>query len=417
MKILHINTNQSGGAALCAMRICKALSSEGIESKMLFAEGSSMPNGITGGIASPDKIFWNQNIFLRAIKKFFTLFNIWFVRVEKLKKQLKEANSANEFVQQPLSYFKNITTHPLLEWADIIHLHYVCDFIDYPTFFKNVNKPIVWTLHDKYPAIGVMHFVSEFRPIPEDLKNIDAYCKEIKKEGVAQAKDLNIVAISEMMIDICKRSDVIGNFPITLIHNGVDTSIFYPNNRIEARKYLGIKEDATIFIFSSFYMDDPNKGVDRAIAALEKIDNSNKTLICIGGLYENVHVKSNFPVIYAGLIKDAHIVSKYYSAANFLLLCSYEETFAQAPLEAMSCGTPVITTPCSGAQDLIRPFNGVICRGYDADAISEGIREGLSKQYNTKEIRQYILENYDYSIIAKKYNVLYNKIVSSSLKS
>ena len=411
MKVLHISTSQTGGAALCAIRICKALTIEGIDSRMLLAEGSSMPEGITGAIAIPDNIFWNKNPFLKAIKKLLRLFGIWLVDVEKTKKWLKKANKTNEFVQQPLSYFKNIATHPLVEWADIIHLHYVCDFIDYPTFFKIVNKPIIWTLHDKYPAMGVMHFSSKFRPLPDELKSIDTYCRNIKREGVSKARNLNIVAISEFMVDFCKNSDVIGSFPVTLIHNGVDTTIFHPFDKAEARRSIGVKADATIFLFSSFYMDDPNKGIDRAVTALETIDIPNKILVCIGGLYENVHISSTFPVIFTGLINDSELISKYYSAADFLLQCSYEETFAQAPLEAMACGTPVITTPCSGAKDIVCPFNGVICKDYDAYSIALGIKDALKRMYDANTIRQFIKENFSYDVIAKQYISLYNNIL------
>ena len=410
MKVLHISTSQTGGAALCAIRICKALTIEGIDSRMLLAEGSSMPEGITGAIAIPDNIFWNKNPFLKAIKKLLRLFGIWLVDVEKTKKWLKKANKTNEFVQQPLSYFKNIETHPLVEWADIIHLHYVCDFIDYPTFFKIVNKPIIWTLHDKYPAMGVMHFSSKFRPLPDELKSIDTYCRIIKREGVSKARNLNIVAISEFMVDFCKNSYVLKGFPITLIHNGVDTTIFHPSDKQEARKRTGLQPDAVIFLFSSFFMDDPNKGIDRAVAALEIIDVPNKVLVCLGGLYEKVHIQSSFPVIFAGRINDPIQISLYYSSADYFLQCSYEETFSQTPLEAMACGIPVITTPCSGAKDIVQPFNGVLCKGYDENAIAEGIKEAMDKQYYSDIIRQHIVDNFNYNIIAKQYIKLYTSL-------
>lgn len=413
MRVLHISTSQTGGAALCAMRICLALTTEGIDSRMLLAEGSSMPEGITGAIATPDNIFWNRNLFLKSIKKLLTLFGIWLVDVEKTKKWLKKANKTNEFVQQPLSYFKNIATHPLVEWADIVHLHYVCDFIDYPTFFKTVNKPIIWTLHDKYPAMGVMHFSSKFRPLPDELKSIDTYCRNIKREGVSKAKNLNIVAISEFMVDFCKNSYVLKGFPITLIHNGVDTTIFHPSDKQEARKKTGLQPNAVIFLFSSFFMDDPNKGIDRAVAALEKIDVPNKVIVCLGGLYEKVHIQSSFPVIFAGRINDPSLISLYYSSADFFLQCSYEETFSQTPLEAMACGIPVITTPCSGSKDIIQSFNGVICNDYDSNAIAKGIKEALNTQYDSNRIRQYVVEKFNYNIIAKLYVELYTNVMKS----
>ena len=410
MKVLHINTSQTGGAAWCAIRISKALSAEGIESRMLFAEGASLPEGVDGAIALPDNIFWNKNVFLRFIKKVFSLLGIWFVDVEKTRKMLDKANISHLYLHQPLSYFKNIAHHPLVEWADIIHLHWVSDFVDYSTFFKAVKKPIVWTLHDKYPAMGVMHYASKFYPIPNELKRVDAYFRKMKREGVLHAQNLNIVAISELMIDICKKSDVLREFPVMLIHNGVDTNTFQQHDKQTARIKTGVMPDAKVFIFSSYYISDPNKGLDRAIAALERVDVPNKMLVCIGDFSEGTLPQCSFPVIWTGKLNDTMLVSMYYSAADFFLLCSYEETVAQTPLEAMACGTPVISTPCCGAKDLIRPFNGIICSGYDVEAIAAGIREGLLKHFVANEIRKYVVENFKYNIIAKQYIELYNKV-------
>ena len=410
MKVLHINTYQQGGAALCAIRICKALSNEGIESRILFANGSSLPEGIEGAIATRDNIIWNRNLFMRAIKKFFKLFGIWIVDVEKANYQLKKANTSGLYVHQPLSSYKDITNHPLIEWADIIHLHWVADFIDYPTFFKKVKKPIVWTLHDKYPALGIMHYCSRFFPIPNELKNIDAYCRKIKRESVSNTKSLNIVAISELMIDICNNSDVIGGFPVTLIHNGVDTAIFQVIKKEDAKKMAKLPEDTIIYLFSSIYMDDSNKGFDRAIAALEKVDIPNKMLVCLGGEKDSYKSTCSFPVIITGVIKDSSQLAIYYSAADYFLQCSYEETFAQTPLEAMACGTPVISTPCSGTKDIIRPFNGIICKDYNSDAIAEGIKEALGKPYKSNEISQFVIDNFNYRKIANQYIELYKKI-------
>ena len=412
MKILHINTGQAGGAALCALRINKTLAKEGIDSRMFFAEGNIMPEGVKGSIASQDRVIWNDCRVLQIIKNILARFGWLIVDAERMKAKLNKANTKHLYLHQPLSNYKNIAHHPLVEWADIIHLHWVSDFIDYPTFFKEVNKPIVWTLHDKYPTAGVMHYSSKFHPVPDELKGLDLECRKIKREGVSKAKSLNLVAISELMVEECKSSDVLGDFPITLIHNGVDTTVFQPHDKQESRRELGLIADAKIFLFSSYVINDSNKGIDRVIGALEEVDVPNKLLICIGNIPFNFSPDASFPIIVTGGLKNQTKMAKYYSSADYFLQCSYEETFAQTPLEAMACGTPIISTPCSGAADLIRPFNGVICKGYDSEAIATGIKEALNKQYDAEKIRQYIVENYQYDIIAKQYIKLYENILS-----
>ena len=408
MKILHINTSTAGGAAWCAIRINNALCKTGVQSRMLFAQGDILPNGVGGAFAYKDKIVQQRNNIVISKLRHLLMRIPGYVNVEKWDDLIKRANTDKLFIHHPCSNYSNIANHPLVEWADIVHLHWVNDFVDYRTFFKRVKKPIVWTLHDKYPAVGLMHFCSEYSPLPVQLRDIDQYCREVKKKALSKNKNIHIVAISEHMKRLCLSSDILKDYPCTLIHNGVDTEIFrpYPVENVELSE-----KDTKVFLFSSYNIWDKRKGLERVIEALEKVDNIEKKLVVLGQNPSSVPPKASFPVICKGLIKDETELSKVYSFADYFIQASYEEGFAQTPLEAMACGIPVISTPVSGASDLIQPFNGVLCNGYDSISIKEGIMQALTKNYNPQKIRDYILERFDYSIIAKQYINLYRSIL------
>ena len=413
MRILHINTGQMGGAAWCAIRLCKSLVQSGVDSRMLFAEGKILPDGIDGAIAYPDKHCWQsipvlRNVLYRLLPKI-----PFFTNQRKLQKQLNEANETHLFLHQPFSDYINIGHHPLVEWADIIHLHWVADFVDYPTFFKEVKKPIVWTLHDKYPAVGIQHFCSEFYPIPDKLKYIDDLCTKIKRKSVSKSNQLHLVAISEQMIGICRNSDVLKGFPITCIYNGVDVNIFKRYDKQKARKELGLLLDATIFLYSSFCLNDYNKGLIRTVRALEKIAIPNKILICIGGSSVPMP-EASIPIILTGMLSNQSKIAKYYSATDYFLQSSLEETFAQTPIESMACGTPVISTPCSGTADLINKDNGVVCGDYTVEALVDGIKLAMSRKYNRAKIREDIINRFSYDKIAKQYIDLYKSLLISN---
>lgn len=413
MNILHINTHQQGGAALCAIRINNALVQEGVCSKMLFAEGEGMPEGVKGAVAEPDQCIWKRNRLLRKLRKILMHFP-WKMNAEIMQKKLKEANKHDLYIHHPFSDYKGIAHHPLVEWADIIHLHWVSGFVDYPSFFCEVKKPIVWTLHDKNPIVGIQHFNSRYYPVPSELKDLDSYCLRIKRNSVAKAKKIIVVAISESMVEECKSSCVFCGFPVALIHNGVDTSVFHPYGKEITRKELGIDSKAKVFLFSSYGIQDKNKGFDRLLKAMEKVDVLNKVLVCIGAYSADSIPHTSFPVFFTGTLADQEKIAKYYSAADFFLQCSYEESFGQTLLEAMACGTPVISTLCGVAKELILPFNGVICDGFDSEAIATGIKEAFKVEYNASEIRQYIVDNYQYDKIICQYMDLYKKIISDN---
>lgn len=410
MRVLHINTLRDGGAAWCVFRLSKALAREGVESRVLIAEGEAMPEGVEGEIAVKDRSIWNTNRYLRSIKKRLSRLGWWLVDYEKMEKRFNKLNTAHVCSHQPLSQYKNIAHHPLVEWADVIHLHWVAGFVDYPTFFKEVRKPVVWTLHDKYPAEGVQHYSSDYFPVPEEMRDLDSLCRRIKRRGVEKAFNLNLVAVSATMLDVCRQSDVLRGFPVTLIHNGVDVDVYRPCDKQAARKELGLDREACIFLFSSYYIHDRNKGLDRIVRALEQTEIPNKVLVCVGKFLNELIPTSSFPIVIAGLLGSQSKMAGYYAAADYFVQCSYEESFGQTVIEAMSCGTPVVSTPCGISLELIRPSNGVICKGFDSDAIAAGIAEALKHRYDGDAIRQYISAHYSYDLIAKQYIEQYRKV-------
>lgn len=421
MKILHINSYQEGGAAWCAIRISKALSQEGEDCRMLFAEGDAMPDGVDGAIALHDNSVWRSNPVLRRIHNLL-LRMPWYVHYIKMNKEMWAINehlSPSLFLHQPLSDYKNIAHHPLVEWADVIHLHWVSGFVDYPSFFRKVNKPIVWTLHDKHPAVGVQHYCSPHSPVPDLLKPFEAKCRRIKRKGVLEAKHLHLVAISEEMKQLCKESEVLAGIPVSLIHNGVDIDLFryHGNSAFDmSREDEGLDssvnwETATLFMFAAYGIWDSNKGLQRVIDALERVDNCNKVLLVVGNNFENNVPQASFPIVCIGLVTDQTRMARLYSIADFFIQASYEESFGQTCLEAMSCGTPVVSTPVGISPDLIKPFNGVVCSGFDSESLKCGIEKALLTKYDTQEIRQYVVDNYSYDKIAKQYIELYKKVL------
>lgn len=133
MKILHITKLPDGGASLCAIRICKALIEEGIDSKMLFMQGQ--PDEYKY-IADIDWLYRkHNNILVRILMKMLRL--ILRPRFEILIMRRKRAERNGDiFFTSPVTAYTNIVKHPLVRDADIIHLHWVSDFVDFPSFLR-----------------------------------------------------------------------------------------------------------------------------------------------------------------------------------------------------------------------------------------------------------------------------------------
>lgn len=406
IKVVHICSSLGGGAGLCAARIMRATSSLGIDNYVLVKKGDSN-NHI-------DVIDKNRakNRILFYIQKFLHHFYLW-PKARWIDYKIEKAILNHDIVgyfTSPKSEYR-ISDHQWISEADIIHIHWVGGFLDYDSFFKKVKKPIVWTLHDENPGLGGFHYSLWKKMSTPKGQQIDYKLALIKKEAYSHVKSMHMVAISSMMKEFITRNELLGKFPCTLIHNGIDENSFRKINKITAREALGIASDKLVFMFIADMIFDKRKGLKDLIYALEKLNLPNTTLICIGQ-YDTIP-KTTFKILCEGFVSNSRLLSLYYSAADFFMMPSYQEAFAQTPMEAMSCGTPVIAYPCSGAHDLIKPLNGIVCRNFTTEALMDAIKEAINKQYDRNEIRQNVVENYSYSKIAKQYVELYESILNT----
>lgn len=407
MKVVHITKLPDGGASLCAMRISHALKRHGVDSKMLFMQGAPGEDKL---IAEVDWLYEeHKNVFVRLVMK--TLRLILRPEFERLISKRKKAGKTGKmFFTSPVTGYTNIVNHPLVKQADIIHLHWVSDFVDFPSFFSKINKPVVWTIHDENPGLGGFHYSLHKKNASPEYLALDKEYEEIKRKALRGKNSPHLVAISEMMYGFIKSSNILKECPVTLIHNGVDCDIFHPMSYSDCRDELKIQKDQKTFLFSSFHIEDERKGLHLLIPALDALCDEKVLLVCLGN-YKSIPKSEKIEIRCVGLVKDSEILVKYYSAADYFVLSSFQEAFAQTPLEAMACGTPVISFPCSGAADLINEKNGCIADDFTVSALENAIRKATVKYFNRQEIRENVKSRFSYEIISEKYIALYNSLI------
>lgn len=406
MKVVHICTTLEGGAGLCASRIMKATNKLGIDTYAILQSGKTDSN--TGIVYS--NIPWSKNRLIKKVQSILIFLNLWPYPIRVSRKVQKERQKyTNGYFSSPITLYNNIAEHPWIKEADIIHMQWVGGFLDYESFFKKVHKPIVWTIHDENPGLGGFHYSSWKAAAPDSFKKLDDEFMEIKRKAYNNAKSMTLVAISTMMADYFKNNELLKDFPVKIIHNGIDGDAFTPINKGIAREALAIEKDELVFLFAANYIHEDRKGLKELIEALEKMNLSNTTLICLGK-YNNMP-KASFKVRCEGFVANSRLQSLYYSAADYFVMPSFQEAFAQTPMEAMACGTPVIAFPCSGAKDLINDENGVVCEDFTIDALIKGISSAMNHNYNRDIIRQDLLKRFSYEIIAKQYMQLYESLM------
>lgn len=167
---------------------------------------------------------------------------------------------------------------------------------------------------------------------------------------------------------------------ITIHRTGLDRSVFRPLDRAEARKRLNLPTDAPLLATVGALI--PRKGQAFAIEALSQVPDAHLLLAGAGG--DEAALRARAAAL--GLTERVHFLGAVphgelpwvLSAADVLVLPTASEGLANAWVEALACGTPVVTTPIPGAQELLTdPAWGRMVER-DGNAIAAAVRELLA---------------------------------------
>jgi glycosyltransferase involved in cell wall biosynthesis len=408
MRVLHISTYDFGGAGLAAWRIHSAMRSANMESMMLVKEKRSNDESVVLAVPNLNQYRPPKWKVLRKIKKVLRKRGRCLTSLEILEQQKNKIQAeTGAFYTLPVSNY-DLSDHSLVQWADIIHLHWIADFVDYPTFFQKVDKPIVWTFHDENIGYGGFHYQKTAERFSSQFGLLEEHLVDIKRKSLLDVQNIHMVALSKMMLEFYQQKALNNTFPVSIIHNGFSSSDFAPRNKNAAREVLGISSDATVFVFCSAFLNEERKGLKKLIRTLEGLSIPNCTLLCIGSGEKPV---GGIDIIAIGQVANQRLMSMLYSAGDYFVMPSEQEAFAQTPIEALACGLPVILFPVSGTEELINDSNGVRCSGFDIESLAEGIKTAMSRVYDKTWIRNDAVKRFDIGTIVSQYIKLYKELV------
>ena len=407
MKILHIATMDHGGAGIAARRIHEALLKQGVESRMLVRFKHSDDDTIAATEPNMGPYIPPTNPLKRKIEQALRRRGKCLTEVERCERQMEllDRHYGAAF-SMPLSNY-DLTQHPLVQQADVIHLHWVENFIDYPTFFSRIDKPIVWTFHDENIAYGGFHYSDEASRLQEPFSALEQYFVETKQRSLSTTGlKIQMVALSRMMKQFYQKHAIVNTFPVEIIHNGFVPEEFPMLDHNFCRQTLGLPQDKKIICFCASDINDNHKGLKTLVHAMDHMQPHDITLLCVG---KGVVPKCSFNIVGTGAISNPRLMSVAYSASDLFVMPSYQEAFAQTPLEAMACGCPVGAFPCSGTEELINNANGIRCQEFTEEALSDSIMAALATKYDRHAIREDVVERFNILKIANQYIDLYNR--------
>lgn len=349
MKVLQINSVCGfGSTGRITTDLYKILEEQGHECVIAYGRGNA-PEGIR-----TIKIGTNLDNYVHVAKT--RLFD---------KHGFSSIKATKEFIRKVEKY------NP-----DIIHLHnihgYYINIEILFNYLKRANKKVIWTLHDcwsftghcpYFDYVGCDKWKNCCYSCPQKMGYPSSLFFDNSRENYQKKKDLfnsidnlTIVTPSRWLAGLVKQS-FLGKYPIEVINNGVDLNIFKPtpsNFRVEH----GLLDKVVVLGVANIW--EKRKGLDDFIEISKQIDEQYK--IVLVGLSAKQLKRLPNNIIGVSRTNNLRELSEIYSAADVFFNPTYEDNYPTTNLEALACGTPVITYDTGGSPECINDKNGIIIK-------------------------------------------------------
>lgn len=301
---------------------------------------------------------------------------------------------------------------------DIIHLHNIHDhWLNYKILFSyinNTNIKVVWTFHDCWAFTGhCYHFIDKgcYKwenhcsncPSRNRFRDNSFRNFELKKELFTQNKNLTIVAVSEWMASFVKKS-FFKEKRLKVIHNGIDVSIFKPTDKSNVKR-----QNFNLLAVSNVWTK--SKGL-YDIFRLREILSDEYEITIVGLSREQLRqVPRGIDAI--GRTGSVQELVSLYNRADVFINPTYADTFPTVNLEALACGTPVITYKTGGSPEAVDENSGIVIPQGDVQALADAVCRIKESPLSSMECRLRALNCFDKEKCFSQYISLYEDLINN----
>ncbi len=270
---------------------------------------------------------------------------------------------------------------------DVIHLHNIHGYyLHLPTLFNFLavyDKPVVWTLHDcwaftghcaHFDYIGCDKWKTGCYQCPQKRKYPASFVLDQskrnwneKKELFTSIRDMTIVTPSQWLADLVKES-FLQKYPVKVIHNGIDLSVFKPTPSTWKEDH-GINKPIVMACAAAWGQRKGFKDVLKIADLLPEYQ------IVIVGISKNQADSLPEDIIGIQRTENVNELVQIYSAADVFINPTYEDNFPTTNLEALACGTPVITYKTGGSPESVDRNCGVVVDKGSVERLAQSVRE------------------------------------------
>ena len=416
MRVLIVNTSErTGGAAVAASRLMEALNNNGVKAKMLVRDKET--DRLTVAAVPGQK--WMQFYFL------WERFVVW-LRLYFNRKHLFEVDIAN--------CGADVTQLPEFQEADVVHLHWINQgMLSLKGVRKilNTGKPVVWTMHDIWPATAICHLTLDCR----NFETQCAHCRLLpgngstndlstqiwkRKQQMLNDRQITFVTCSQWLAGEAQKSALLKGQRVVSIPNPIDTHIYTPKDKQQARQRVGLPTEGRIILFASQRVTNRNKGMGYLLEACRLLaeqypeKKEDITVAILGGHAEEIEGQLPFRTCPLGYVNDEQRIVDIYNAADVFVLPSLSENLPNTIMEAMACGVPSVGFRIGGIpEEIDHQQNGYVADYCSSEDLARGIWWTLYEADHEavrKACLQKVAHNYSQQSVANRYLEVYESL-------
>lgn len=408
MKVVLVNhSDTKGGASVVTVRLMHALRQAGVDARMLVMH----------------KTLADDNIALMSNK---------LARETSFLAEHAIIYARNGFSRENL--FKTsiaVTTlpvhrHPWVKEADVVVLNWINQGMMSLKEVGRIKAPVVWTMHDMWNLTGVCHHAGEcigymhgcgscrLLNNGHDANDL-SYSTYLRKMRLYDHKPIQFVAVSNWLARKCAKSILMKGRSLSVIPNAFPVADFSPEPRL-TRQACGLPADRRLIVMGAARLDDPIKGLDMAVEALNKVRDLPVAAVFFGDLHDkNALSRLRLPHLWLGPVKSPEKLREIYAHSDVVLSTSHYETLPGTLVEGMAAGCVPVTFGYGGQNDIVdHRRTGYIAIYRNTDDVADGIRYALSGAVDIALMRRTVAGRFAAEAVAAKYIELFNRMIDNA---
>ena len=310
---------------------------------------------------------------------------------------------------------------------DIIHLHNIHGYyLNYPILFRylaHAKSKVVWTLHDCWPMTGhCTHFdeigCERWKTQCYDCPLLHSGYKslffdrsqsnyELKKKFFTSVPDMTIVTVSEWLKEKVEES-FLKKYPVRVVRNGIDLDVFKPIAS-DLKKKLHIADGKIVLLGVASAW-----GIGKGLNEFCELSKNTSFQVVLIGVSDSVKKRLPDSIIAIKRTTDQKELAAYYTMADVYVNPTHCDSFPTVNLEALACGTPVVTYKTGGSPEAIDINTGIVVEKGDFRRLVDAISfvHSHNDKFTVTECRKRAEQCFDRNDRFMDYIDLYQSVLS-----